>query len=92
MTCCSARCRARRVAKKGKVVWMYGGKPYCNHCFSARIEAEGVNEKVVRLYDDESLYEENFRRETSANRHKLKTGDSNGRAVFNTSSTHSVSA
>lgn len=62
MTCKDFRCR-----KKRRAVWTIDGKPVCNVCFLNWLDKHEVaNQKIIRLFDDEALYDDCRRRRRPA--------------------------
>lgn len=56
-TCGSFSCGRLQPSKQRKVVWTINGKPYCNCCFLNWMDANEIkHERIVRLYDDDELY------------------------------------
>ncbi len=87
--CCTFRCSQPAMRGKQKVVWMIDGKPYCNTCFLEFFERNEVGrQRIVRLYNDESLYED---RRPKKRAKRTKTGVNDGHRL-NTSATHAVLA
>lgn len=58
--CCTLKCISLPPSRKRLVVWKVADRYYCNVCFLNEIEADkfGVHERVIRLYEDEKLYED----------------------------------
>ena len=87
--CCTFKCGRLPASQKHKVVWLIDGKPYCNHCFLDHYECNEVGrERIVRLYSDEMLYEDQRRQKRTK---RTKTGDVNGNGIH-TPATHAVHA
>lgn len=59
MDCCTIPCGKMPNAQRRRVVWKIDGRYYCNSCFLDWCEANEIRrEKIVRLYDNEELYED----------------------------------
>jgi hypothetical protein len=76
--CCTFRCSRLTARDKRKVVWIVDGKPYCNVCFLDHMDRNELGrQRVVRLFDDESLYEDR-RPKKRAKRNKMGAMNGNG--------------
>lgn len=61
--CKTFECRKRSEAQKRQAVWSIDGRPYCNVCFLNWLDKNEVgNQKIVRLYNDDALYDDCRRR------------------------------
>lgn len=59
MDCSTFTCRRRPPKKIGKAVWTVDGKRFCNICFLNWLDKNEVaKQKIVRLFDDEMLYDD----------------------------------
>ncbi len=58
--CCTFKCSLLSPRDKRPVVWKVGDKYYCNVCFLNELEGENfdIDAKILRLYDDEELYQD----------------------------------
>lgn len=61
--CCTFKCGRLSLNDKRRVVWTIDGKPYCNTCYLDWMDSHEIRrEKIVRLFDEDYLYEDGRRK------------------------------
>lgn len=87
--CCSFKCGRLSMKDKRRVVWTIDGRPYCNTCYLNWMDSHVIrHEKIVRLFDDEYLYEDGRRRKRKKRSAVLGVND--GKPCFHTGSINAV--
>jgi hypothetical protein len=87
--CCTFKCTRLPLHDKRKVVWTIDAKPYCNTCFLDWTDMHEIRrEKIVRLFDEDYLYEDGRRKKRRKRTPALGVND--GKSSFHPSPIHAI--